>query len=407
MSQSLLARQPLLDKDRKIVGYELFYRASENASRADVEDDLKSSATVLVNILSDFGSKWLLEGKPIFISATAEMLSDDDFLSLIPPGRIVLGLRGEQQITPELLAACEDLRKRQIGLALDGVDPSEANLPLLKLASHLDMDLKNTDSETLVERFIQLRKLPAKLVAKKIEDGNTFKFCDELGFDYFQGYYFSKPEVFKEKAISPSQGNLIQLLNLLNENADVKEIEAVFKYDPALMVKLLNYVNCAAVSSGRQIKSIGNAITVIGYSQLYRWVALLIYTSGDTATPPSVIRSVLTRSRFMELLGKLKDPSARHDNLFIVGMLSMLDQILETPLPKVLEKMQVAPVISEALLKREGVYGMFLTLAESCENQDFAKLNELAVMLGLDPDGVNRAQLEAIGWAEQLELPGM
>lgn len=402
-----MARQPLLDKQRKIVGYELFYRASETSSKAEVQDDLNASATVLVNILSDFGSKWLREGKPIFISATAEMLSDDDFLALIPPGRIVLGLRSVSSITPELLAACEDVRKRQIGLALEAADPTEENLSLFKLASYIDMDVKNTDSETLVERFIQLRKLPAKLVAKKIEDGNTFKFCDELGFDCFQGYYFSKPEVVKEKSISPSQGNLIQLLNLLNENADVKEIETVFKYDPALMVKLLNYVNCAAVSSGRAIKSIGNAITVIGYGQLYRWVALLIYTSGDSTTPPALIRGVLTRARFMELLGKIRDPSARHDNLFIVGMLSMLDQILETPMPKVLEKMQVATVIADALLKREGVYGLFLTLAESCENQDFAKLTELATLLGLDADAVNRAQLEAIGWAEALELPGM
>lgn len=407
MSQSLLARQPLLDKDRKIVGYELLYRASETAQGANVHDDLKASATVLVNVLSDFGSKWLLEGKPIFINATAEMLADEDFLSLIPPGRIILGLRGFPEATPELLAACEDLRKRQIGLALEAPDPTEENLPLLKLATYLDMDIKNTDSETLVERFIQLKKLPVKLIAKKIEDGNTFKFCEELGFECFQGYYFSKPEVVKEKAISPSQGNLFQLLNLLNDNAEVKEIETVFKHDPALMVKLLNYVNCAAVSSGRQIKSIGNAITVIGYAQLYRWVALLIYTSGDSATPPSVIRGVLTRSRFMEMLGKIKDPSARHDNLFIVGMLSMLDLILETPLPKVLEKMQVAPVIADALLKREGVYGLFLTLAESCENQDFAKLNELGTLLGLNPDDVNRAQLEALAWAEALELPGM
>lgn len=407
MSESLLARQPILDKDRKIVAYELLYRSADSVNCADLSDEMKASATVLVNILSDFGSKWLLEGKLIFINVTAELLGDEDFLSLIPPGRVVLGLRGNPQVSAELLAACEGLRARQVGLALEGVDPDDSNLPLLKLASFIDMDIRNTDSETLVERFFQLRKLPARLIAKKIEDGNTFKFCVELGFDCYQGYYFSKPEVVKEKAISPSQGNLIQLLNLLNDNADVKDIEAVFKHDPALMVKLLNYVNCAAVSSGRQIKSIGNAITVIGYSQLYRWVALLIYTSGDTATPPSLVRGVLTRARFLELLGKAKDPSARHDNLFIVGMLSMLDLILGTPMPKVLEKMQVAGVIADALLKREGVYGMFLMLAESCENQDFAKMSELAGILGLKTEAINQAQLEAIGWAESLDLPGM
>ncbi len=406
MSLSIVGRQPVLDKSRKIIGYELYYRARADSERARYDSELKASAMVLVSLLSDFGSTWLIEGKLVFLIVTPEMLTDEDFLALLPAGRVVLEVRGKIEFSPELLACFDNLRTRQIGICLNISDLSGKGLEFLKRSNFIDFDLKYTDSELLVANFSRIEKFPAKIIARKIEDGYTYKFCLDLGFDYFQGYYFNRPENLKEQSISPSQESLILLLNMLKSDEDVEKIEAVFKRDPALVVKLLGFVNCAAFGVGNKIKSIGNAIAMIGYSQLYRWVALLIYTSGDNPAPQSVVRGILTRSRFMELLGTIRDPGMKHDTLFIAGMLSMLDTLFGTPLDKVLTKLQISGPIVAALLQKEGTVGAFLELAESCESVDLPRIDELAERLELKPMEVNHAHIEAIAWAEGIELPG-
>ncbi|MBS4098203.1 MAG: HDOD domain-containing protein [Sulfuricella sp.] len=407
MSLAIVGRQPVLDKSRQIIGYELYYRESADSSRAKYDSELKASAMVLVSLLSDFGSKWLLEGKLVFLIVSPEMLMDQDFLSLLPAGRVVLEIRGRINVTPELLACFDNLRQRQIGICVRLDDLSGNEMALLERSNFVDFDLKYTDSESLVANFSRVEKSPVQIIARKIEDGYTFKFCLELGFDFFQGYYFNRPENLKEKSISPSQESLILLLNMLKSDEDLAKIEAVFKKDPALVVKLLGYVNCAAFGAGSKIKSIAGAVTMIGYSQLYRWVALLIYTCKDNSAPPAMVRSILTRSRFMELLGVAREPGMKHDTLFIAGMLSMLDVMFGTSLDNILAKLQVSTAIVSALLHKEGTIGAFLELAESCETIDLLKIDELAEKLGIRPMDVNRAHIEAIGWAEALELPGI
>lgn len=406
MSLAIVGRQPVLDKSRKIIGYELYYREKADSERADYDSELKASAMVLVNLLSDFGSKWLIDGKLVFLIVTPEMLVDEDFLALIPAGRVVLEVRGRIEITPELRACFDNLQQRQIGLCLNIADLCGDDAELLRRSNFIDFDLKFSDSESLVASFTRIEKHPVKIIARKIEDGYTFKFCLNLGFDYFQGYYFSRPENLKEKSISPSQESLILLLNLLKNDEDVAKIEAVFKKDPALVVKLLGYVNCAAFGIGNKIKSIAHAVTMVGYAQLYRWVALLIYTCEDNPAPSAMVRSILTRSRFMELLGAIRDPGVKQDTLFIVGMLSMLDVMFGTPLDKILAKLQVSSAIVGALLHKEGAVGAFLELAESCEKVDLPRIDELAEKLGLKPIDVNRAHIEAIAWTEAIDLPG-
>lgn len=400
--QIYFGRQPVLDRERKIIGYELFYRSNAKVAAAQVQDDLSASAQVLANLLNNLDSSWLPPGKLVFLNANATMLLDPDFLALLPPGRVVLDIHGRTPVTPQLLAACDDLKARGIGLALDDCELTRESEDLVPKADFVKIDISHLDPTRLFEMLDYLENLPAKRIAKKVETGRDFKFCYDAGFHYFQGYYFARPETVTEKAIEPGQMNLIELLNLINGNAEVTEIEAVFKRDPVLVARLLGYINSAAMGLAHEVTTIPHALALIGYRQLYRWVALLLYTSGGSIMPPALILTVLTRSRLIELLGKLKLPRKEQDNLFIVGMLSMLGVILEMPLDKVVERLHIPAAISQALLKREGIYGPFLDLAEACENCDLSRITDLAEMLGIAPKEVNGAQLAAIAWAESL-----
>ena len=250
------------------------------------------------------------------------------------------------------------------------------------------VDVNEHDATQLFEVLGRLERFSARRVAKKVETGRDFKFCHDAGFDCFQGYYFARPETVSEKAINPGQMNLTELLNLVGRNAEAAEIEAVFKRDPVLMVKILGYINSPAMGLSRKVTGIPQALALLGYRQLYRWVALLLYTAGSSVIPPALTLTVLTRSRFIELLGKAKLPRQEQDNLFIVGMLSMLGIILETPLENVVGKLHVPESISRALLKREGVYGPFLELAEACENCDAQRMDEISAGLEFTAEDV-------------------
>jgi EAL and modified HD-GYP domain-containing signal transduction protein len=405
MSQVFINAVPVLDRERKVIGYELTSQVP-SAAGANGRADLQASAAVLANLLTDFGTQWLREGKLVFLPVSAQMLGDEDFVALLPAARTVLRLADDLTVDQALLKRCLEIRQQKIGLCLTAQHLRPGNEILCKLASHFELDCRGTDPETLLAQLAECKKYPGKVLVKNIEEGKVFWFCHEMGFDYFQGPFLRRPTRVEGKTVSPSQGNLIELLNLLSQNEDVKKLEAVFKHDPALIVKLLNYVNCAAIGGGNKIKSIGNAISLIGYTQLYRWVALLIYTSDDSAASLAVIRGLLARSRLLELLGKLKYPAEKHEGLFIAGMLSMLDQMFDSPMEKILEKIDVPETIVDALLHRAGLYGTFLALAEACESEAGDTLAQLAAELGLDLDDVARARLEAIAWADALDLPG-
>lgn len=399
MTSPILTATPTLDRERKIIGYELqpFVSASGGG--------LTVAATVLSRLLTDFGVQWLRQGKLVILPVEPEMLGDQDFLALLPEGRTVLKVCGDFKLDQAFVDRCVDVRKRKIGLIFDKLDYDRPSEHLFKLASHYELDGKRTDMEALMEQVALCRKYPGKTLVKNIDDGKAFWFFHKLEVDCFQGSFLRRPEQVKNKTLSPSQNTLIDLLNKLNQNADVKVLEGTFKQDPALIVKLLNYVNCAALSGGTSIKSIGNAIARIGYAQLYRWVALLLYTSDENPSSPAVLRGLLTRSRFLELLGEARFPGQKLEELFILGMLSMLDKMFETPLEKILEKIELEPQIVEALLQHSGPLAPFLNLAEAYDEDDATRIAAATEALGLPQATVSKQRLAAIAWADALELP--
>jgi c-di-GMP-related signal transduction protein len=196
---------------------------------------------------------------------------------------------------------------------------------------------------------------------------------------------------------------ILQLMDLVTRNADIRDIESVLKRDPAISYKLFRYINSVGFGLGSEIHSIRHAVTMLGYSTLYRWLALLLATASGSDYAAPLMKTAIIRGRFAELLGVTLLPKSEAENLFVAGMFSVLDRLLGQTMEEVLSQIPLSEALCEALLSRTGIYGPFLALAESCEAAD-GDSAVLADALFLSADQVNRAHLAALAWAQNLKL---
>lgn len=406
LQQPFIERQPIIDRNGDTLGYEL-YAYPGRATDGIASNSLEGSAAVLAHLLGNMDGSWLPEGKRVFLNAEISLLDDADFLALLPEGSIVLDLHGPAgSVTPSVIDTIDALRRRDIPLSLDGFGLAGESPELLVRASYIKLATDSENSYALYEHFARLKDYPVKKIAKHVADGSQYKFCRDVGFDYFQGYFFTRPEILPERELNTGLAHLVEIFDLVGQNADPARIEIVFKRDPTLVVKLLGYINSAGMSRGRKVTSIAHAIQLLGYKQLYRWVALLLYTAGNGAAPAALMKTVLTRSRFIESAGKRVLPAHEQDNLFMVGMLSMLDVVFGLPLAKALAKLPLPESMTRAILGYEGTLGMLLSLAESVEQAHYTHIGSLSASLGLELQDVNQAQFEAVQWAESLSTKG-
>lgn len=399
--QVFIGRQPVVDAQQKIMGYELLFRSNAEENSAHFSDDFSAGAQVLINTLSNMGTGWLLGDKIAFLNVNTEMLNSE-FMELLPAQRIVLEIQGELSPTPALLERMQALKALGFNFALHSSQVSLDNEALIKLASYVKVDLLQVPKDKLGDLALSLKRYPLKIVAEKVETLAEFKCCKDFKFDYFQGYYFAHPEILTAKVINPSHALVLDILNKVRSNVDIDEIERGFKRDVALSFKLLRYINSVGFGLSCEIQSIRHALSILGYQQLYRWLTLLVVTTNENGTPSALMKTAITRGRLTELLGHELVDKGERDNLFIVGIFSLLDAMLEMPMDKVLEKLTLPENISDALLHREGIYGPFLALAEACESADIQGIIDLAASLAIDPNAVNEAHLKALAWVEEL-----
>lgn len=399
--QVFIGRQPIVDAQQKIIGYELLFRSNAEDNTAQIEDDFSAGAQVLINTLSNMGTEWLMGDKLAFLNVTETMLTSE-FMELLPAKRIVLEIKGDIAPSPALIERLQGLKALGFQFALHVAQLNSENEPLIKLASYVKVDLLKAPLDHLADLAAKLKQYSLKIIAEKVETLAAFKRCKECKFDFFQGYYFAHPEILTAKVINPAAAMVLDILNKVRNNADITEIEMGFKRDVALSFKLLRYINSVGFGLSCEIQSIRHALSILGYQQLYRWLTLLVVTSNDGATPPALMKTAITRGRLTELLGQDIVDRSERDNLFIVGIFSLLDAMLEMPMDQVLEKLTLPENISDALLNRDGVYGPFLALAIACESADMALIEKLAASLTLEPAKVNEAHLKALAWVEEL-----
>lgn len=404
MSQDTsLARQPIVDGKHNLIGYELLFRASATAERADLGDSYRAGLSVLASTLVDMGTEWLLKGKQAFINMDHPMLMSE-FITLLPPQKIVIEIVESVKPNDDLLERIEELRRDGFHFALDRYKPDTTRDRLLPLVSYVKLDVAELGEDGAAAVLRNLRQPTLRLVAEKVESREVFDWCKGLGFDYFQGYYFAHPEHLMARVLNPGHATLLHLLDMVRKDAEIRDIEAALKTDVALTFKLLRYINSAGFGLSCEVQSIRHAVSILGMKQLYRWLTLLLATAGTHPASPAQARTAITRGRLCELLGAHSMSKSEQDNLFITGVFSLLDAMLDTPMEDILDRLVISEDIAEALLHRRGLYGPILALAEACESESPAQIEAQALALMLTPEQVMRDHLQALAWVEQIGL---
>jgi c-di-GMP-related signal transduction protein len=399
-----LGRQPILNRDGKIIAYELLFR-SAGSDFADISDDAMASSDVMFNALSTFGIRELLGDRKGFINFSYETLMTN-FIELLPGEQIVIELMETILVDDEVIARCRELKGRGFMLALDNhvYDPSFE--PLYEMVDIVKIDMLATPGHELQAVIKKLKTWPLTLLAEKVETAEQYDQCRDLGFDLFQGFYFARPIILAHKQIDMSKIVLVKLLKQLSGKADIMEIEEVFKLDPGLTYNLLRLVNSVALGLRVKISSLRHAIMILGTHQIKIWVLLAMLISRESADEyDPLLELAVMRGRLMELLIQrvpFQGETNTNDCAFLTGALSILHVILEEPMEALVEQLSLNEKMREALLARRGTLGELLLLAETAEQGDCLNIFSNLERLGLTFDHVSTAQVEAIKWSNTL-----
>ncbi len=400
---SFIGRQPIVNSQQEIIGYEFFFKNDSQGSHTPFEEDIQTCARILSTTIDEMHESWLLGQQLAFISVDNVMLNSE-FLELMPAEKTVLEIVHTVEVTPEAVARCIALKQSKFKLALDNPQQHPQLEALIPYADYVKLDMRDVDP-TQAKRLLQKYQTAAcKAIAEEVEQNAQFKSLLEAGYQHFQGYFYAKPENLTSKVINPSFDGVLHLLNLVSQEADNKTIENGFKRDTTLSYKLLRYINSVGFGLSCEVQSIGHALTILGRNQLYRWLTLLMVTAGNNSSSPALMKTSITRGRLTELLGEPFFDKRDRDNLFVVGVFSLLDVMLKVPMDQALEKLQLPEPIVEALTKREGIFGPFLKLTEACEDANNAGILQLAALLQLNPEKVNQCHMEALAWTEALGI---
>jgi hypothetical protein len=391
MNEVFMSRQLLVNRQSRVI-----------ATRLTLHPGKRGSMPQVVGALETLAGVWPHGGKPIFINC-GTTACDARLLDWSAPANATIELPASSLLGEHGADLIAMLQTWQPALCLH-FDAQAAPA----LATGVTFRFVGFDAQSLT--LAQLKLLAARTraygigIAFNVVSANDFRACLEAGMTAAAGWFFTSPSSVPARTLNPVQTNIVRVLNLVRRNAEIREIEAALKQDVAISYKLLRYINSAGFGLSCEIQSFRHAVAILGYEKLNRWLSLLLATASKDPMAPALMYAVLLRARLMELLAiGLVDP-AEYDNLFITGAFSLLDALLGVSMEQVLEAMRLPEPISEALLGNGGRYQPFLELALASEGDDARAIAEQAAMLGLTATQFNRAQLQAMSYADAMEF---
>ena len=392
MYERFIARQPIFDYRLKVFAYELLFRdGPQNVFRP--RQDASSSVIVDATMLFDFQT--LIGPKKAFINADENAILRGA-LKLLPADRIIVEILETVRPSCEIVAACAELRDAGYVLALDDFVDHLKWTPLLHLVRFLKIDFRLSDEgarRAMAERYLAKG---LQLLAEKVETQNELDQARELGYTYFQGYFFCKPDIVEGREIPGNRLNYLQLVEAVSgAEFDPSKIEETLKREPSLVYKLLRYLNSPLLGLRSEIRSISHAIALIGEREFRRWVTIVAIVSMADDKSPELIRTALTRAYFCEEISSRLGMADKKSDLFLMGLLSVTDAILDMPMVSVLANLPVSADVRTALNgganRFRDVYDMLL----SYEQADWERLPALAAKIGAPEDGIAECYLSA------------
>jgi len=390
--ERFIARQPMFDHRMKVFAYELLFRGGPQNVFKPWKD---ASSSVIVESTMLFDLQTLTGSAKAFINADQNALLQGA-VKLLTPDRIVVEILETVVPTPEVVAACADLRESGYVLGLDDFDDHPKWEPLLALSRFLKVDFRASDRD--LRQNIAKRYLPQglQLLAEKVETQAELEEARSMGYTYFQGYFFCKPTMVEGRNIPSNKLNYVRLLEAVN-TSDFKfeKIEEILKQEPSLVYKLLRYLNSPLLGLRNEVRSISHAITLIGEKEFRRWVSIVAIVSMAGDKSPELIRTALTRAYFCEEISEAIHMAAQKADLFLLGLLSITDAILDLPMNDILSHLPLSSEVETALRGGENRFRDVYETLLAYERADWQNLSCLAAKIGCPEDRVPQCYLSA------------
>ena len=400
-SDVFVARQPILDRSMRVAAYELLFRAGPE-NRFTGGDLNVISSQCLSHAVEVLGLDVLAEGVPVYLNFPRTPLVDG-VASLLPSRRVVIEILEHVPDDDEVVEACRRLKRDGYRLALDDYVPGDHRQRLLELVHCIKVDMRGVPAADW-EAFTQSLKRPGRvLLAEKVETAEEVEHARRLGYDLFQGFFFARPTVMKGRDVPAIRHNYLRLLQALTDpDVSVPELEALIKPELSIAYRLLRHVNSAAFGLRHEVASVAQALVLIGSDDVRKWASVWAVAELGKDKPDALILLAATRGRFCELLGQAAGLGAACSELFLMGMFSLLDAIVDRPIKQALASLALPEQVRTAIVERTGVYGPYLDTTLAYERGDWDDLARSLESLPVTPAVVRSAYLAASTWAQQM-----
>lgn len=397
-----IARQPIFTTQKKLFAYELLFRQTLGLKLGELSGDRATTSLLSTAFLTE-GIEKVAGNKPCFINFTKNLLIKE-IANFFPKNAIVVEILEDVPATIEVMEACTRLSQLGYLIALDDFVFKKDLLPLVELANIIKIDYQQSTTAEIERLLYRLKRYDLKYLAEKVETYQEFEHARKLGFHYFQGYFFAKPESIRMKEVSSLKTSKIRLLvEVSKPAATLANLQKIVESDVAIAYKLLRYINSAYFYLLKEVTSIRQAMIHLGEREIRRFIILVIISELAANKPTELLRLSLTRARFCELLAEGCQFAAEASELFLLGLFSLIDAILDTPMALMMEKLPLADEVKEALSHRQGPLMPFLQAVIAYEQGQPEECLRVLEPLQVDPDKVYGMYVEAISFAALID----
>ncbi len=395
-----VARQPIFDRSKNIYAYELLFRSGETNAFPNIDGEIATNS-LLSSSFFTIGIEKICAGRPAFINFPQKLV-EDGTPRFFPPERMTVEVLEDVVVTPKLIQECQELKEIGFQLALDDFVYHENLEELLPLADIIKFDFRITPPEELTAMLEKLSGYTFRMLAEKVETYDEFEFAKDLGFHYFQGYFFSKPEIMKGRELEGSQLSTLQLLNVINssDELDIDQLEEIISQDIAITYKLVSYINSPYFGRLEPISNIRQAIAFLGEKEIRLFVNIIATTNLSSDKPRELVRMAMIRARFLQKLGEAKQQNSRE--LFLLGLFSLIDAMLDQNIETLVNKLALSTELNDALIDRKGDLGVYLRLIECYESGNWMQFRYAKKRLGLEDELIADTYVHAVEWTNAI-----
>ena len=368
-SNAFIGRQPLFDRRLDVVGYEILLGGASVLDEAEAGDENRATSDAIVNTFTDVDLEEILGGKRALIKLTRDLILEG-IPTLLPPERVIVEVVKTPAVDDRLITALHRLRSQGYSIALNDWVSFKDLRPLLPVADIVKIDIQVFEHGRLVAEVGWLKTFGVQLVAENVQTYAELRRCRELDFDYFQGFFLSRPQVLKRTAVLPNQVSTLELITHMQDpDVAIEDLASIIQRDVALSYKLLRIVNSAYYSLPRHVESIKDAIVLLGTRQIGNWVNL-INLAQIARKPRELTITALVRGMMCELVA-VASGRAESDALYTVGLFSVLDALLDVSIETALEALPLSDDIHDAIVSHTGFMGETLAGVIAYERGDW------------------------------------